>query len=92
MTVVDDNTSDAAISFIRDAHEAGTPWFVWWNGTRMHFRTHVKEELRGISGQNEYSDGMVEHDMHVASSSKSSRNWASRTTPSCSTPPITGRT
>jgi arylsulfatase len=31
----------------------------------MHFRTHVKEELRGISGQDEYSDGMVEHDMHV---------------------------
>jgi arylsulfatase len=31
----------------------------------MHFRTHVKEELRGISGQDEYSDGMVEHDRHV---------------------------
>jgi arylsulfatase len=31
----------------------------------MHFRTHVKAELRGISGQDEYSDGMVEHDMHV---------------------------
>jgi len=40
-------------------------WFVWWNGTRMHFRTHVKEELRGQSGQDEYSDGMVEHDMHI---------------------------
>ncbi|MEO1202407.1 MAG: sulfatase-like hydrolase/transferase, partial [Pseudomonadota bacterium] len=37
----------------------------WWNGTRMHFRTHVKDELRGISGQDEYSDGMVEHDMHI---------------------------
>ena len=31
----------------------------------MHFRTHVKEDLRGISGQDEYSDGMVEHDMHI---------------------------
>jgi len=31
----------------------------------MHFRTHVKEELRGISGQDEYADGMVEHDMHI---------------------------
>jgi arylsulfatase len=31
----------------------------------MHFRTHVKAELRGISGQDEYSDGMVEHDMHI---------------------------
>jgi arylsulfatase len=33
----------------------------------MHFRTHVKKEHIGISGPNgdEYSDGMVEHDMHV---------------------------
>jgi arylsulfatase len=31
----------------------------------MHFRTHVKPELRGISGQDEYSDGMVEHDRHI---------------------------
>jgi arylsulfatase len=62
---VDDETSDRALEFIREAHEAGKPFFVWWNGTRMHFRTHVKEELRGISGQDEYSDGMVEHDMHV---------------------------
>jgi arylsulfatase A-like enzyme len=48
-----------------EAHAQGKPFFVWWNGTRMHFRTHVKEELRGISGQDEYADGMVEHDMHV---------------------------
>ena len=31
----------------------------------MHFRTHVKEENRGISGQGQYNDGMVEHDGHV---------------------------
>jgi len=62
---VDDETAEAALRFIRDAEAEGTPWFVWWNGTRMHFRTHVKEELDGISGQDEYSDGMVEHDMHI---------------------------
>jgi arylsulfatase len=65
METVDDETSDAAIRFIRDAVSRGEPFFVWWSGTRMHFRTHVKEELRGISGQDEYSDGMVEHDMHI---------------------------
>ena len=65
METVDDETSDAAIAWIREQHAAGTPWFMWWNGTRMHFRTHVKEELRGISGQDEYADGMVEHDMHI---------------------------
>jgi arylsulfatase len=65
METIDDETSDRAIEFIREQEKAGKPWFVWWNGTRMHFRTHVKKELRGISGQDEYSDGMVEHDMHI---------------------------
>ena len=65
METVDDETSDAAMAFIRKAHQEGKPFFIWWNGTRMHFRTHVKDELRGISGQDEYADGMVEHDMHV---------------------------
>jgi len=65
METVDDETTDAAIDFIERQVKAGKPFFCWWSGTRMHFRTHVKEELRGISGQNEYSDGMVEHDMHI---------------------------
>jgi arylsulfatase len=65
METVDDETSDAAIAFMEKAHKEGKPWFIWWNGTRMHFRTHVKAELRGISGQDEYADGMVEHDMHI---------------------------
>jgi len=65
METVDDETSDRAIAFIREQTALGKPWFVWWSGTRMHFRTHVKPELRGISGQDEYADGMVEHDMHI---------------------------
>ena len=65
METVDDETVAAALDFIDRQHQADKPWFVWWSGTRMHFRTHVKEELRGISGQDEYSDGMVEHDMHI---------------------------
>jgi arylsulfatase len=65
METVDDETLAAAIDFIKRAHADGKPFYVWWNGTRMHFRTHVKDELRGISGQDEYADGMVEHDMHV---------------------------
>ena len=65
METIDDETSQAAMEWIRKETAAGRPWFCWWNGTRMHFRTHVKEELRGISGQDEYSDAMVEHDMHI---------------------------
>lgn len=65
METIDDESSDAAVEFIKKAVKADKPFFVWWNGTRMHFRTHVKDELKGISGQDEYADGMVEHDMHV---------------------------
>ncbi|MDF1746115.1 MAG: arylsulfatase [Gimesia sp.] len=65
METIDDETVAAALDFIDRQHTAKKPFFCWWNGTRMHFRTHVKKEHRGISGQDEYSDGMVEHDMHV---------------------------
>jgi len=65
METIDEEPLAAAIDFIERANAQGKPFYVWWNGTRMHFRTHVKDELRGISGQDEYADGMVEHDMHV---------------------------
>jgi arylsulfatase len=65
METIDDETVAAAKDFITRQAKAGKPFYVWWNGTRMHFRTHVKAENRGISGQDEYSDGMVEHDRHV---------------------------
>ncbi len=65
METVDEETSTASMGFIEQQHRAGKPFFVWWNATRMHFRTHVKAENRGKSGQDEYSDGMVEHDAMV---------------------------
>ncbi|MEP1934557.1 MAG: arylsulfatase [Roseibium sp.] len=65
METVDDETVAAAIDFIKRANDQGKPFYVWWNGTRMHFRTHIKDEVRGISGQDEYSDAMLEHDGHV---------------------------
>ena len=40
----------AAKDFITRQAKAGKPFFCWWNGTRMHFRTHVKAENRGMSG------------------------------------------
>jgi arylsulfatase len=70
METVDDETSDAAIEFIRQQTKAGKPWFVWWSGTRMHFRTHVSEERMAAAreifpGADEYTAGMIEHDMHI---------------------------
>ncbi|WP_421982990.1 arylsulfatase [Roseibium sp.] len=71
METVDEETITAAIDFIKRANEQGKPFYVWWNGTRMHFRTHVKPEMREqanqIAGRNvdEYTAGMIEHDMQV---------------------------
>ena len=65
METVDDETMAAAIDFMGRAVKAKKPFFVWWNATRMHFRTHVKPELQGSTGISNYADGMVEHDNHV---------------------------
>jgi len=64
METVDDETVAAAIGFMKTAAEEKKPFFVWWNGTRMHFRTHVRPEHRN-KGNDEYTDGMIEHDNHV---------------------------
>ena len=68
METIDDETSSAAIDFIQRQTKAGTPFFVWFNSTRMHLRTHVAPERRsppGLTARTEYADGMVEHDGHV---------------------------
>ncbi|MGB6426769.1 MAG: arylsulfatase [Methyloceanibacter sp.] len=65
MEIVDDETVTAAIDFMERQVKAGKPFFVWWNGTHMHFRTHVADKDLGISGQDEYSDAMVLHDRNV---------------------------
>ncbi len=65
METIDEETLAAAKDFITRQNKADQPFYCWWNATRMHFRTHVKDENLGISGQDVYSDGMVEHDGHV---------------------------
>jgi len=65
METIDEETLAAAKDYIQRQVKSDTPFFCWWNATRMHFRTHMKQESLGKSGQDEYSDGMVEHDGHV---------------------------
>jgi len=64
METVDSETVAAAKEFIDRQHKAGKPFFVWWNATRMHWRTHVSKEKRN-PGNSEWIDGMIEHDEHV---------------------------
>ncbi len=65
METIDDDVTDRTIEFIKQAHKDGKPFFIWWNSTRMHFRTRIKKETVGKSGQGFYNDAMVEHDEHV---------------------------
>ena len=67
METIDDETSDAAVDFIKRQAQADKPFFCWFNATRMHLFTHVRESMRGQSGMpdNEYADGMIEHDGDV---------------------------
>ncbi|SDI88098.1 arylsulfatase [Alloyangia pacifica] len=71
METVDDETVAAALDFIERQEEQGVPWFVWWSGTRMHFRTHVSDDFEAqaeeIAGRNlnDYEAGMIQHDLHI---------------------------
>ncbi|WP_192892091.1 arylsulfatase [Vibrio bathopelagicus] len=65
METVDEETLEVALDFMDRAVKADKPFFVWWNATRMHFRTHVQPDSKGVTGISNYADGMVEHDRHV---------------------------
>jgi arylsulfatase A-like enzyme len=67
METIDDETSAAAIDYMKRQNGAGKPFFCWMNTTRMHLRTHVRAEHRGRykHGDSEYLDGMIEHDETV---------------------------
>ncbi len=69
METIDDETSSAAIDYMRDRVADGKPFFCWFNSTRMHLRTHVRPEHRGNFqyGDSEYIDGMIEHDNTIGS-------------------------
>ncbi len=65
METVDEEFLSASLDFIDRAHKAKKPFFLWFNGTRMHVWTHLKESSVGVTGQGIYADGMAEHDGHV---------------------------
>jgi len=62
METADEEFLGAAVNFMETAHKEDKPFFVWFNATRMHIWTHLKEESRGKTGLGVYPDGMVEFD------------------------------
>ena len=67
METCDDEFAAAAKDFIKKAVASDTPFFVWFNSTHMHFRTHAKPSSLGQAGrwQSEYHDVMIDHDKTV---------------------------
>ncbi|WP_027345425.1 arylsulfatase [Hamadaea tsunoensis] len=64
METCDEEFRDAAIDFMRRQSTDGKPFFLWFNSTHMHFRTHTKPESKGRAGrwQSDYHDTMLDHD------------------------------
>jgi arylsulfatase len=67
METCDEEFAAAAKDFIKKAVTSETPFFVWFNATHMHLRTHAKPESLGQAGrwQSEYHDVMIDHDKIV---------------------------
>ncbi len=65
METVDEEFMASALDFMDRATAAETPFFLWYNPTRMHVFTHLKAESEGVTGLGIYADGMVEHDNQV---------------------------
>ena len=67
METIDDEVLARANDFLERQVRTSTPFFVWFNTSHMHFRTHGKPQIRGQAGrwQSEYHDVMIEHDQVV---------------------------
>ena len=65
METIDEEITSGALDWMEKQAKAEKPFFLWYNSTAMHFRTHLADKNRGKSGQDEYSDRMVTHDEQI---------------------------
>ncbi len=65
METIDEEITERALAWMEAQVKADQPFFLWYNSTAMHFRTHVAEKNLGKSGQDPYSDRMVVHDEQI---------------------------
>jgi arylsulfatase A-like enzyme len=65
METVDEEITSRALDWMEKQVKANKPFFLWYNSTAMHFRTHLADKNRGKSGQDDYSDRMVTHDEQI---------------------------
>jgi arylsulfatase A-like enzyme len=65
MGTVDEEITSQALGWMEKQVKANKPFFLWYNSTAMHMRTHLAAKNRGKSGQDDYSDRMVTHDEQI---------------------------
>jgi arylsulfatase len=65
METIDEEITSAALGWMEKQAKADKPFFLWYNSTACHFRTHLADKNRGKSGQDDYSDRMVTHDEQI---------------------------
>jgi arylsulfatase len=65
METMDEEITAGALGFIEAQVKADKPFFLWYNSTKMHVWTHLKDGVKGKTGLGVYPDGMVEHDRQV---------------------------
>jgi arylsulfatase A-like enzyme len=65
METVDEEITAAALGWMEKQVKANKPFFLWYNSTAMHLRTHLADKNRGKSGQDDYSDRMFTHDEQI---------------------------
>ncbi len=67
METIDDEILEVASEWLDRKTAEDNPFFLWFNTSHMHFRTHPKPESLGQSGrwQSEYHDVMIDHDKIV---------------------------
>jgi len=65
METIDEEITAKALDWMETQAKANKPFFLWYNSTAMHFRTHLAAKNRGKSGQDDYSDRMVTHDEQI---------------------------
>ena len=62
METIDEEVTTGALDFMDRAAGQDKPFFLWYNTTRMHINTHLKDASKDVTGLGVYPDGMVEHD------------------------------
>jgi arylsulfatase A-like enzyme len=64
METIDDEILEHGLDWLERKNAEAAPWFMWFNTTHMHLRTHPKPESVGQAGrwQSPYHDTMIDHD------------------------------